>query len=113
MKIVYINIQAQFKDLLQCDQPGAHSTCGWLASSRDSRVHRGRNYPTAGGAYLGHQPHPAGEVHLWTIPEGYNGNPSLIEVIVYPLYLALALGSYFRPIKVSKKSGTQLNQSET
>lgn len=34
---------------------------------------------------------------------GYNANPSLIEVIAYPLYLALALGSYFRPIKVSKK----------
>ena len=34
---------------------------------------------------------------------GYNANPSLIEVIVYPLYLALALGSYFRPIKISKK----------
>ena len=34
---------------------------------------------------------------------GYNGNPSLIEVIAYPLYLALTLGSYFRPIKVSKK----------
>ncbi len=33
---------------------------------------------------------------------GYNANPSLIEVIVYPLYLALALGSYFRPIKKSK-----------
>ncbi len=35
---------------------------------------------------------------------GYNANPSLIEVIAYPLYLALALGSYFRPIKVSKES---------
>ncbi len=34
---------------------------------------------------------------------GYNANPSLIEIIAYPLYLALALGSYFRPIKVSKK----------
>jgi high-affinity iron transporter len=34
---------------------------------------------------------------------GYNANPSLIEVIAYPLYLVLALGSYFRPIKVSKK----------
>ncbi len=41
---------------------------------------------------------------------GYNANPSLIEVIAYPLYLALALGSYFRPIKMSKKSETQLSQ---
>ncbi len=35
---------------------------------------------------------------------GYNGNPSLVEVIAYPLYLALALGSYFRSVKVSKKA---------
>ncbi len=34
---------------------------------------------------------------------GYNANPSLIEVIAYPLYLVLALVSYFRPIKMSKK----------
>ena len=31
------------------------------------------------------------------------GNPSLIEVTAYPLYPALALGSYFHPIRVSKK----------
>ena len=51
--------------------------------------------------------------HVWdinnTIPEsstlgeflkaivGYNGNPSLLEVIAYPLYLATTLGLYFRP----------------
>ncbi len=28
---------------------------------------------------------------------GYNGNPSLVEVIAYPVYLALVLGFYFRP----------------
>ena len=71
-----------------------------------------------------HEFHEAGIIppmveHVWDInyilPEkstfgrfltaivGYNANPSLIEVIAYPLYLALALGSYFRPIKVSKK----------
>ncbi len=33
---------------------------------------------------------------------GYNGNPSLMEVIAYPLYLALIMRSYFRPIKVSE-----------
>ncbi len=33
---------------------------------------------------------------------GYNGNPSLVEVIAYPLYLALIMRSYFRPIKVSE-----------
>ena len=27
---------------------------------------------------------------------GYNGNPSLVEVVAYPVYLALVLGSYFR-----------------
>jgi len=78
-----------------------------------------------------HEFHEAGIIptvveHVWDInhilPEkstfgqfltaivGYNANPSLIEVIAYPLYLALALGSYFRPIKVSKKSETQLSQ---
>jgi len=81
-----------------------------------------------------HEFHEAGIIspvveHVWDInyilPEkstfgrfltaivGYNANPSLIEVIAYPLYLALALGSYFRPIKVSKKSGTQWSQYET
>ena len=41
---------------------------------------------------------------------GYNGNPSLIEVVAYPLYLILALGSYFRPIRVSEQSELQLRQ---
>ena len=66
-----------------------------------------------------HEFHEAGIIppvveHVWDInhilPEkstfgrfltaivGYNANPSLIEVIAYPLYLALALGSYFRPV---------------
>ena len=39
---------------------------------------------------------------LKAIP-GYNANPSLIEVIAYPLYLALALGSYFRPITMKNE----------
>ena len=43
---------------------------------------------------------------------GYNGNPSLVEVIAYPLYLALIMRSYFRPIKVSEESETQLSQHE-
>ncbi len=34
---------------------------------------------------------------------GYNGNPSLVEVIAYPVYLALALGFYFRPLTVEKE----------
>ena len=34
---------------------------------------------------------------------GYNGNPSLVEVVAYPVYLALALGSYFRPFAVEKE----------
>ncbi len=33
---------------------------------------------------------------------GYNGNPSLVEVVAYPVYLALALGSYFRPLMVKE-----------
>ncbi len=41
---------------------------------------------------------------------GYNGNPALVEVIAYPIYLALVLWFYFRPIKVSKESETQLRQ---
>jgi high-affinity iron transporter len=43
---------------------------------------------------------------------GYNANPSLLEVIAYPLYLALVIRSYFRPIKVSEESATQLSQHE-
>ncbi len=35
---------------------------------------------------------------------GYNGNPALVEVVAYLIYLTLALGSYFRPVKVSKES---------
>ena len=35
---------------------------------------------------------------------GYNGNPSLVEVVIYPVYLALVLWFYFRPIKVSRES---------
>jgi len=71
-----------------------------------------------------HEFHEAGIIppvveHVWDInyilPEkstfgrfltaivGYNANPSLIEVIAYPLYLALALGSYFRPIAMKNK----------
>ena len=33
---------------------------------------------------------------------GYNGNPALVEVIAYVVYLAFALGSYFRPAKVKQ-----------
>ncbi len=35
---------------------------------------------------------------------GYNANPSLVEVGAYFVYLALALGGYFRPITVKKES---------
>ena len=35
---------------------------------------------------------------------GYNGNPSLVEVVAYPVYLALVLGFYFRPLKVKERS---------
>ena len=41
---------------------------------------------------------------------GYNGNPSLVEVVAYSVYLVLALGSYCRPIKVSKGNEAQLRQ---
>ncbi|MEE8420220.1 MAG: FTR1 family protein, partial [Dehalococcoidales bacterium] len=65
-----------------------------------------------------HEFHEAGIIapvieHLWDInhilPEkstfgrfltaitGYNGNPSLVEVVAYVVYLAAALGLYFRP----------------
>ncbi len=46
---------------------------------------------------------------------GYNGNPALVEVVAYLIYLALILGSYFRPIKlikVSLESEAQLSQYE-
>ncbi len=66
-----------------------------------------------------HEFHEAGIIpsvveHVWDInhilPEkstfgrfltaivGYNGNPSLVEVVTYFVYLALVLGSYFRPV---------------
>lgn len=35
---------------------------------------------------------------------GYNGNPSLVEMVTYFVYLALTLGTYFRPLKVAKES---------
>ena len=68
-----------------------------------------------------HEFHEAGIIppvveHIWDInhilPEesvfgrflvaivGYNGNPSLVEVVTYIIYLALALGFYFRPIAI-------------
>lgn len=34
---------------------------------------------------------------------GYNGNPSLLEVVAYVIYLASVLVAYFRPLKVVKK----------
>jgi len=72
-----------------------------------------------------HEFHEAGIIppvveHVWDInhilPEkstfgrfltaiaGYNGNPSLVEVVAYFGYLALALGFYFRPIILEKES---------
>ncbi len=70
-----------------------------------------------------HEFHEAGLIpsvveHVWDInhilPEkstfgqfltaiiGYNGNPSLVEVIVYPVYLVLVLWAYFRPLTVAE-----------
>jgi len=43
---------------------------------------------------------------LLTAIVGYNGNPSLVEVVTYFGYLALTLGIYFRPIAVVKESET-------
>ncbi len=43
---------------------------------------------------------------------GYNANPSLVEVLAYFSYLGGALAGYFRPIKVSEESATQLSQHE-
>jgi len=72
-----------------------------------------------------HEFHEAGIIppvveHVWDInhilPEtstfgkfltaivGYNGNPSLVEVVTYFVYLALALGIYFRPLTVMGES---------
>ncbi len=71
-----------------------------------------------------HEFHEAGIIppaveHVWDInhilPEkstfgrfltaivGYNGNPSLVEVVTYFTYLALTLGLYFRPISGEKE----------
>ncbi len=41
---------------------------------------------------------------------GYNANPSLVEVVAYLVYLALALGSYFHPVRMSEESKAQLRQ---
>jgi high-affinity iron transporter len=72
-----------------------------------------------------HELHEAGIIpplveHVWDInhilPEdstlgrflaaiiGYNGNPSLVEVITYSSYLVLTLVAYFRPSKVTAAS---------
>jgi high-affinity iron transporter len=76
-----------------------------------------------------HEFHEAGIIpsvveHIWDInhilPEesvfgrflvaivGYNGNPSLVEVVTYIIYLALALGFYFRPLTVVEESESQV-----
>ena len=76
-----------------------------------------------------HEFHEAGIIppvveHIWDInhilPEesvfgrflvaivGYNGNPSLVEVVTYIIYLALALGIYFRPLTVVEESESQV-----
>ena len=34
---------------------------------------------------------------------GYNGNPALVEVVAYLIYLALALGIYRRPLTLEKE----------
>ncbi len=38
---------------------------------------------------------------------GYNGNPALVEVIAYVVFLALALGFYFRPFTALEESESQ------
>ena len=35
---------------------------------------------------------------------GYNGNPSLVEIVVYPLYLATALAFFFKPAGTEKRA---------
>ncbi|HEY82114.1 MAG TPA: hypothetical protein G4O01_02350 [Dehalococcoidia bacterium] len=42
-------------------------------------------------------PEKSGVGRFLTAIAGYNGNPSLVEVVAYFVYLALALGFYFRP----------------
>lgn len=44
---------------------------------------------------------------------GYNGNPSLVEVIVYPVYLILALAFYFRPPAPAKEAEAVLKTKLT
>ncbi|MBI2288727.1 MAG: FTR1 family protein [Chloroflexi bacterium] len=72
-----------------------------------------------------HEFHEAGVIppiieHVWDInnilPEkstfgrfltalvGYNGNPSLVEVVAYSIFLLLALWSYFRPVATVKEA---------
>ncbi len=67
--------------------------------------------------------------HLWDInhvlPEkatfgrfltaivGYNGNPSLVEVVAYPVYLVLTLVFYFRPPAPAKEVGSVLETKPT
>ncbi len=78
-----------------------------------------------------HEFHEAGIIpplveHVWDInhilPEkstfgrfltamvGYNANPSLVEVIAYPLYLTLVLVAYFRPLRVRKESVVEIRR---
>ncbi|MFQ5996721.1 MAG: iron uptake transporter permease EfeU [Dehalococcoidales bacterium] len=38
---------------------------------------------------------------------GYNGNPSLLEVVTYSVYLAAALGIYFRPLNFRVVRGSE------
>ncbi len=78
-----------------------------------------------------HEFHEAGIIppvveHVWDInhslPEkstfgrfltaitGYNGNPSLLEVVAYSAYLVWALVSYFRPVRVNRGRITERQQ---
>lgn len=42
---------------------------------------------------------------------GYNGNPALVEVVAYVVYLALALGFYFRPSTEEEEIGATVKVS--
>lgn len=44
---------------------------------------------------------------------GYNGNPSLVEVVVYPVYLVLAMVFYFRPPAPAEEAGAGLETRPT